>query len=157
VRKEGPHCLHLLTARRTRHVTDTEERRLEWTPPPPPPSRGISVNFICVADSSSCTVYPGLNMELRSLQSFFGFCVQLYSLAETPATPPLPQHLGSYTRALLVSQDRQHLFGTPCWNRVLPLPLPRFNSTTELILTRNRFLESMPGVLVLLNFVCCFD
>ncbi len=27
--------------------------------------------------------------------------------------PPLPPHLGSYTRALLVSQDRRHLFDTP--------------------------------------------
>jgi hypothetical protein len=40
---------------------------------------------------------------------------QLYSLAETPPTPPPtpPPLLGSYTRALLVSQDRQHLFVTP--------------------------------------------
>ena len=30
-----------------------------------------------------------------------------------PATP-LPPHLSSFTRALLVSQDRQHLFVTPC-------------------------------------------
>jgi hypothetical protein len=29
-------------------------------------------------------------------------------------SPPLPLHLGSYTRALLVSQDRRHLFVTPC-------------------------------------------
>jgi hypothetical protein len=28
--------------------------------------------------------------------------------------PPLPPHLGSYKRALLVSQDRRHLFVTPC-------------------------------------------
>ncbi len=32
-------------------------------------------------------------------------CAQLYSLAETPQPPPSPA-LGSYTRALLVSQDR---------------------------------------------------
>jgi hypothetical protein len=31
-----------------------------------------------------------------------------------PATVLLPPHLGSYTRALLVSQDRRHLFVTPC-------------------------------------------
>jgi hypothetical protein len=31
-----------------------------------------------------------------------------------PATPPpLPQHLSSYTRAQLGSQDKQHLFVTP--------------------------------------------
>ncbi len=35
---------------------------------------------------------------------------QLYPLAETQQLPPSP----SYTRALLVSQDRRHLFITPC-------------------------------------------
>ncbi len=39
--------------------------------------------------------------------------MQLYSLAETPQLPLLPPHLGSYTMALLVSQDRRHLFVTP--------------------------------------------
>jgi hypothetical protein len=48
-----------------------------------------------------------LNKEV-DLQSFF-WAVQLHSLAETPQLPP---HLGSYTRALLVSQDRWHLFVT---------------------------------------------
>jgi hypothetical protein len=36
-------------------------------------------------------------------------------VAETPQFPP-PPHLGSYTRALLVSQDRRHLFVTP-WSQ----------------------------------------
>jgi hypothetical protein len=40
-----------------------------------------------------------LNMEL-DLLFVWAPCVQLYSLAETPQTPP---HLGSNTRALLVS------------------------------------------------------
>ncbi len=35
-------------------------------------------------------------------------CAQLYLAAGTP-------HLGSYTRALLVSQERRHLFVTPWW------------------------------------------
>jgi hypothetical protein len=48
-----------------------------------------------------------------------GAGVQLFSLAETPQLPPLPPHLGSYTRALLVSQDRQHLFVT----RILNIPI----------------------------------
>ncbi len=51
--------------------------------------------------------------RVRSPKYIFAPCVQLYSLAETPqppALPPLP--LGSYTRALLVSQDRQRLFVT---------------------------------------------
>jgi hypothetical protein len=39
-------------------------------------------------------------------------CAQLYSLAETPHPPP--PHLGSYTRASLVSEDRRLLFVTPC-------------------------------------------
>ncbi len=56
-----------------------------------------------------------LNMEL-DLQSIFGFhvtwCAQLYSLAVT-RQPPIPQHLSSYTRALLISQDRRHLFVAP--------------------------------------------
>jgi len=59
-------------------------------------------------------------MEL-DLQSLFGLhvCAHMHSLAksETPATPS-PPHLGSYTRALQVSQDRRHLFVTP-WNKIL--------------------------------------
>jgi hypothetical protein len=42
--------------------------------------------------------------------------VQLYSLDETPQLSPPPRNLGSYTRALLVSQDRRHLFETP-WKK----------------------------------------
>jgi hypothetical protein len=49
---------------------------------------------------------------VRSTNFIWAPCAQLYSLAENPATPP-PPHLGSYTRALLVSQDRRHLFVTP--------------------------------------------
>jgi hypothetical protein len=55
-------------------------------------------------------------MEL-DLQSLCGLLVQLYSLSETLQLPPFPPHLGSYTRALLVSQDRRHLFVTP-WAEV---------------------------------------
>jgi hypothetical protein len=51
-----------------------------------------------------------LNMEL-DLHSLFGLHVCAHSLAETPQHP-LPPRLGSYTRALLVSQDG-HLFATP--------------------------------------------
>ncbi len=43
----------------------------------------------------------------------------LYSLAETPLPPP-PPHFGSHTRALLVSQDRRHLFVTPwTWQTII--------------------------------------
>jgi len=58
--------------------------------------------------------YHRLNMQV-DFQSLFGlhvpWCAQLYSLAEIPQSPP--PHLGSYTMALLVSQDRRHLFVTP--------------------------------------------
>ncbi len=55
-----------------------------------------------------------LKMEL-DLQSLFVLHVytELYSLAETPQLSLLSPHLGLYTRALLVSPDRRHLFVTP--------------------------------------------
>ncbi len=43
----------------------------------------------------------------------------IFFLAETPQLPPSLPHLGSYTRALLVSQDRRHLFVTP-WQYWIP-------------------------------------
>jgi hypothetical protein len=49
---------------------------------------------------------------VRSPKLIWAPSAQLYSLAETPQHPPLP-HLGSDTRALLVSQDRRHLCETP--------------------------------------------
>jgi hypothetical protein len=53
-----------------------------------------------------------LNMEL-DLQLFgLLFTAVPYSLAETPQLPPSPLHLGSYTRAPLVSQDRRQLIVT---------------------------------------------
>ncbi len=56
---------------------------------------------------------------VRSPKFIWASCVHLYSLAETPQPqhpPPPPSHLGSYTRALLVCQNRRHLFVTPCLN-----------------------------------------
>jgi hypothetical protein len=54
-------------------------------------------------------------MELY-LQSFFGLHVHSFYSLRRPRNPPPhpPRHLGSYTRALLVSQDRRHLSVTPC-------------------------------------------
>jgi hypothetical protein len=56
----------------------------------------------------------GINMEL-DLQSLFG--LHVYScthwLRPSIPPPPIPTHLGSYTRALLVSQGRRRLFVTP--------------------------------------------
>jgi hypothetical protein len=55
-------------------------------------------------------------MEL-DLKSLFGLHVHscAHWLRPRILTPPSPspRHLGSYTRALLVSQDRRHLFVTP--------------------------------------------
>jgi hypothetical protein len=56
-------------------------------------------------------------MEEVDLQSLFGLQVTWYSLAETPPPPPPPHSLfigswDSYTRVLLVSKDRRHLFVT---------------------------------------------
>jgi hypothetical protein len=48
-----------------------------------------------------------LKYGIRS-QSFFGL------LCTTVLIVLPPPHLGSYSRALLVSQDRRHLFVTPC-------------------------------------------
>ncbi len=70
---------------------------------------------------------PCVKYGVRSPKFIWDPCVQLYSLAVLkkskyipllligwdPATP-LPLHLGSYTGALLVSQDRRHLFVSPC-------------------------------------------
>jgi hypothetical protein len=50
-------------------------------------------------------------MELDLLSLFELLCIAVL-MAENPPTPTLPP-LGSYTRALLVSQDRRHLFVTP--------------------------------------------
>ena len=56
-----------------------------------------------------------LSMEVDLQNLFRLLCVQLYSLAENPQPPlpPVPPHWGSYTRALLVSKDRGHVFVTP--------------------------------------------
>jgi hypothetical protein len=50
-----------------------------------------------------------LNMEL-DLQSLFGLLCTAVLIVGTPQPPPPQTHLGSYTRALLVGQDRRHLF-----------------------------------------------
>ncbi len=54
------------------------------------------------------------NMELAP-QSLFGLLCTALLIGWNPQflPCPLPPHLGSYTWALLVSQDRRHLFVTP--------------------------------------------
>ncbi len=63
-----------------------------------------------------------LNMEL-DLQSLFGLHVQC--TAVLIGWDPPPRFLSSYTRALLVSQDRRHLSVTPCRSLVNKIDLPR--------------------------------
>jgi hypothetical protein len=64
-------------------------------------SFNLTVSYLDKADHR-------LNMELGLQSLFWAPSAQLCSLAETPSIP-LPSHLGSYTRALMVSQDRRHL------------------------------------------------
>ncbi len=58
-----------------------------------------------------------LNVVL-DLQSLFRLLCTAVLISWDLATPPIPMHLGSYTRALLVSQDRWHLFVTYTHRRV---------------------------------------
>ncbi len=53
----------------------------------------------------SCTIAHRLNMKL-DLQSLYGLLCTAVLISWNPATPPLPPHLGSYTRALLVGQEK---------------------------------------------------
>jgi hypothetical protein len=79
-----------------------------------PDSFFISRFFLTVCGSyKSYTV-----LAVPSDKGKYGVRSPKFSLAETPQKgrnpPPIPPHLGSYTRALLVSQIRRHLFVTPC-------------------------------------------
>jgi hypothetical protein len=51
-------------------------------------------------------------MEL-DLESLFGLLVHCCTHWLRPRNTPPPPAFGSYMRALLISQDRQHLFVTP--------------------------------------------
>jgi hypothetical protein len=62
---------------------------------------------------------------VRSTKLIWAPCVQLYSLAETPQQPPahpIPLHFGTYSRVLLVSQERRHLFVTSWKNMFESIP-----------------------------------
>ncbi len=76
-------------------------------------------NHIWGGRQSYMTLHPipseqRLNMVL-DLQSLFGLLWTSVLIGWDLATPPLNPHLSLYTRALLVSQDRKHLFVTPCF------------------------------------------
>ncbi len=78
-------------------------------------SNGTSWTFCPLDDVSLTDVSrPQVKYGVRSQMFTWAPCVQLYSLAETPATTPLPPNLSPYTRSLLVSQDGRHLYVTPC-------------------------------------------
>ncbi len=66
--------------------------------------------FIAWVRRSNVHRFHRLTMEL-DIQSLFGLLCTAVLIGWNPATPPppLPPHLGSYARALLVSQDRRHL------------------------------------------------
>jgi hypothetical protein len=89
---------------------------------------------------------PQVKYGVRSPKFILGSMCTALLIGWDPATalPPIPPHLGSYTRALLVSQDRQYLFMTPCtdlinfwtsltlvsWGRILEQnPVPTVPST----------------------------
>ncbi len=57
--------------------------------------------------------HSGLNMEL-DLQSLFGLLCTAGLISLNPATPPPPRIWAHRRGRLLVSQDRRHLFVTPC-------------------------------------------
>jgi hypothetical protein len=78
---------------------------LQASKPAPSPSHRIPVNL-------SEGAQHRLHMEL-DLQSLFGLlCTVVVLIGGDPTIPPHP-YLGLYTRVLLVSQKRRHLFVTP--------------------------------------------
>jgi hypothetical protein len=71
-----------------------------------------------------------LNMEV-DLQSLFGLHVYGCNHLLRPRNPTPPPHLGSYTRPLLVSQDRRHLLVTPA------LVLLSYSETVAILMRLN--------------------
>ncbi len=76
-------------------------------------TRRSTIYYVMLAPLSQ----PHMELDIHSL---FGLLCTAVLIGWDSATTPLPPHLGSYTRALLVSQDRRHLFVTPCM-----VPTPR--------------------------------
>jgi hypothetical protein len=105
--------------------------------PPPTYDRGASplVNSALSDQSGNNCIFPPSNKRSLSRRAKVKYGVRspnfiwapVYScthwLRPCNSPPPLPPHLGSYTRALLVIQDRRHLFVTPC-RRVRSCVLP---------------------------------
>jgi hypothetical protein len=62
------------------------------------------------------------------MEFIWALYAQLYSLAVTPQIPTLPQHLDSFAKALLVSQDRRYLCVTPWPGHSQSFPQLRVNN-----------------------------
>ena len=68
------------------------------------------------SDTTSHRLNTGTELDLQSILGIHVHsCTRWLSSRNSPH--PLPLHLGSQTRVLLVSQDRRHLFVTPRHNR----------------------------------------
>ncbi len=76
----------------------------------------FKLNFQAKASSVRVLRRTGICIGVMSPKFIWAPCAQLYPFSETPQTTP-PSHLhtnsDSFTRALLISQDRRHLFMTP--------------------------------------------
>ncbi len=109
---------------------------LQWIISLPPPFSNL-LRYLKI------TVPPTyrLNIEI-DLQSLHGLLCTALLIGWDPATPPFPPpQLGSYTRALLVSQDRRHLFFNPCSNVFAVLLLNSFQLQPPL--NRERFHQTL--------------
>ncbi len=96
------------------------------------PDSGV---FLCVANNGVPKAAPAeisqifyllvrreLNMELDLKKFIWAPVHSCAHWLRTPASPPLPLHLGSYTRALLVSQERPT---SPCNPLVFAIIVPK--------------------------------
>ncbi len=81
-----------------------------------------------------------LNMK-SDLQILFGLHVYSCTHWLSPRNSPFPPYLGSYTSALLVSQGRRHLFGTPCWSSYLLVFISAFSDRPCIIIAGHRILS----------------
>jgi hypothetical protein len=83
--------------------------------PPRSPQPLTAASLAATATPTGNPLSHRLNMEL-DLQGLFGLLCTAVLIGRHPATYPLlPPHLGSYARALLVSQERRHLFVSLCF------------------------------------------
>jgi hypothetical protein len=112
------HCLAQFCCHSLSCVTDSQFGSSVKKYDIPKLSEVINVLMWTITIYETPVLLPGahrLNLEL-DLQGLFGLlCTAvLIGWDWDPATPPpLPPHLGSNMRVLLVSQDRRHLFVTP--------------------------------------------